>query len=50
MLIQGCPTALIAEVHGTGVEMIENYYGHPDAHKEKLAEFWARAKATGSKG
>ena len=46
MILAGHPAALVAEVHGTSVEMITRFYGHLDGHKQAMAAFWARAKAT----
>jgi integrase len=46
MLVNGQPPALVAEVHGTSVQMIERHYGHLDGHKQAMAAFWAKAKAT----
>jgi integrase len=46
MLLAGHPAALVAEVHGTSVDMIARFYGHLDGHKQAMAAFWARAKAT----
>lgn len=45
MILAGHPAALVAEVHGTSVEMITRFYGHLDGHKKAMAAFWARAKA-----
>jgi integrase len=46
MLLAGHPAALVAEVHGTSVDMITRFYGHLDGHKQEMAAFWAKAKAT----
>jgi integrase len=45
MLVAGQPPALVAEVHGTSVQMLQRHYGHLDGHKQALAAFWAKAKA-----
>ena len=37
---------MIAETHGTSVEMLSKHYGHLDGHAGAMAEFWAKAKAT----
>jgi integrase len=50
MLLAGHPTALVAEVHGTSVDMIARFYGHLDGHKQAMAAFWAKAKATPAGG
>jgi integrase len=46
MILAGHPAALVAEVHGTSVDMITRFYGHLDGHKQAMAAFWAKAKAT----
>ena len=46
MLVAGQPPALVAEVHGTSVQMLQRHYGHLDGHKQAMAAFWAKAKAT----
>jgi integrase len=50
MILAGHAAALVAEVHGTSVEMITRFYGHLDGHKKAMAAFWARAKATPAAG
>jgi integrase len=50
MLLAGHPTALVAEVHGTSIDMITRFYGHLDGHKQAMAAFWARAKASQQEG
>jgi integrase len=50
MLLAGHPAALVAEVHGTSVDMITRFYGHLDGHKQAMAAFWARAKTTAPAG
>jgi integrase len=50
MILAGHPAALVAEVHGTSVDMITRFYGHLDGHKKAMAAFWARAKATPAVG
>ena len=47
MIVAGHPAALVAEVHGTSVDMITRFYGHLDGHKQAMAAFWAKAKAGG---
>jgi integrase len=46
MMLKGLSWGLIAETHGTSVEMLQKHYGHLDGHVGKMAEFWAEAKAT----
>jgi integrase len=46
MLVAGQPPALVAEVHGTSVQMLQRHYGHLDGHKQAMAAFWMKAKAT----
>jgi integrase len=45
MLVDGQPPALVAEVHGTSLQMIQRHYGHLDGHTQAMAAFWAKAKA-----
>ena len=45
MVIAGQPLALVAEVHGTSVQMIERHYSHPDGHRKAMAAWWAQARA-----
>ena len=45
MLLAGQPPALVAEGHGTSVQMIQRHYSHLDGHKKAMATFWAQAKA-----
>src|SRR5262249_7282306 len=45
MVIAGHPLALVAEVHGTSVQMIERHYSHPDGHRKAMAAWWAKARA-----
>lgn len=44
MLLAKQPPALVAEVHGTSLQMIHRHYGHLDGHKKAMAAFWAQAK------
>jgi integrase len=50
MLMAGQPPALVAEVHGTSVQMLQRHYGHLDGHKQAMAAFWAKAKASPQAG
>jgi hypothetical protein len=50
MMLQGLPWGMIAESHGTSVEMLSKHYGHLDGHVGAMAEFWAKAKATPAGG
>lgn len=50
MLVRGQPAALVAEVHGTSLQMIQRHYGHLDGHQQAMADFWAQAKASPANG
>ena len=45
MLLAGQAPALVAEAHGTSVQMLQRHYGHLDGHKQAMAAFWAKAKS-----
>jgi integrase len=45
MMLKGLSWGLIAESHGTSVEMLQKFYGHLDGHAGEMADFWAAAKA-----
>jgi integrase len=50
MMLKGLSWGLIAETHGTSIEMLSKYYGHLDGHAGAMADFWAMAKATPAPG
>jgi site-specific recombinase XerD len=41
---------LIAELHGTSLQMLQRHYKHLDGHRKSMAEVWATAKGTSSNG
>jgi len=44
MILAGHPWGLIAEAHGTSLQMLQRHYSHLDGHQEAMATFWAAAK------
>jgi integrase len=50
LMLQGLPWGMIAEAHGTSVEMLSKHYGHLDGHVGAMAAFWTKAKATPAGG
>ena len=41
---------LIAELHGTSLQMLQRHYKHLDGHRKSIAEVWAMAKGASSNG
>ena len=41
---------LIAELHGTSLQMLQRHYKHLDGHRKSMAEVWAMAKGSTSAG
>lgn len=50
MILAGHPWGLIAEVHGTSLQMLQRHYSHLDGHQKAMANFWAKAKGGASGG
>jgi integrase len=46
MILAGHPWGLIAEAHGTSLQMLQRHYSHLDGHQQAMASFWAKAQAT----
>jgi integrase len=44
MILAGHPWGLIAEAHGTSLQMLQRHYSHLDGHQQAMATFWAKAK------
>jgi integrase len=50
MILAEQPWGLVAEVHGTSLQMLQRHYKHLDGHHKAMASFWAKAKAGASTG